>query len=172
MKISEVKNDESGNVIELLMDGKKINLPKDFVFSKLNQTLKSLPEIGFDPHSERVVVIAMDMQDRIFGGTAELPMIAPSSVKINVQSAVAGIGHKEASYRKKRYIIIKASKKFSELASGDPNVVLQRGDEVILAEHLDGLPSAPIVTDPMSYKAIAFQSFHYTEISGYIKHNK
>ena len=123
------------------------------------------PFVGYEVVADRAVLVCVARQTQF---TKEA-MMSPDLVKISVQNA-SGMTVNQ-SYRKQRYFIVKASEGFSNGATGG-KVVLGRGDEVILAAHLDGLPSFPIIEDPTGIVVSECISLHYTEIVGYVKWRK
>lgn len=129
-------------------------------FRKLPEAV-DIPDAHFEPVDDKAVLYAIARQDQISPEGMLLPQTQP------IKS-----GNTTVIKKRYRYFIVKAGKKFCELASGKSDVELVKGDEVILADYVDGLAELPQVEDPTGYICHTFRSIHYSEIQGYVKHRK
>ena len=120
-----------------------------------------IPKIGYEPHADRAILHVVSRQDQFTeGGTFQ-----PSSFNVTIRN--------ETKQRSRmRFFVVKAGRVFSEQATGEKSIQLVCGDEVILADHLDGLPHMPVIEDPTGVITNSCASIHYSEIVGYIKHVK
>ena len=142
----------------IVMNNKPIRMKKTDLFDP--KTLV-LPEIGYTPTTDRAILMEVSRQDQY---TKE-GMLAPGTTTVQVRGD-NGLITKRVD--KKRFFIVKCGKQFAEVSTGG-ECILERGDEVILAHHLDGLQSFPVIEDPTDIEINTCISLHYTEIVGYRK---
>ena len=124
----------------------------------VDPTQLKLPWIGFEPIKDRAILIQVDRQTQY---TKE-GVMAPEMIGLSLRTGSGELVNKK--HRKQRFFVVKCGKQFSEEVGN-----IGRGDEVILATHLDGLPSFPTIEDPSGVVLTECISLHYSEVVGYIK---
>lgn len=155
--------------IVLLDDGKfygsfRGNIKEIFERDIFRMTPEMLPVITYEPHSDRAILIVVDRQKQYYESGLDVPL----SREITVQGPK---GNQVVRAKRRRFFVVKAGENFSKFATGN-SYRLVRGDEIIIADHLDGLPSFPTIEDPASLIFNECISLHYSEIAGYIPHMK
>lgn len=119
-----------------------------------------IPECGFEPIADKALLWHVNRHQQF---TAQGSYV-PFSHKVKTAN-----GTQTVEKSRERYFIVKAGKNFSLQVTGE-KAPLVLGDEVILADYIDGLAELPRVEDPTGYVLNDFISLHYTEIQGYVRH--
>jgi hypothetical protein len=146
----------------IFINGKFVRLDRNFRIIDMKNVY--IPTINMMPAKDRAYIYLLDRQDQF---TPE-GMLKARSYEVSDRN-------KKVSKDFYRFIIVRAGGEFSKNVVDplDPDQSpLKRGDEIIMADHLDGLPHFPLIGDPttiiVDYNCI---SLHYSETVGYFRHN-
>jgi hypothetical protein len=131
-------------------------------FKTLNPHKIELPVIGYKPHADRAILFIVSRQTQYHDGGGGL-VVPFHTVKIPNKP--------DFRYDKRRYFVVACGSVFTKMATGNTYETIQRGDEVILADHLEGIPYFPTIEDPTGLIVNECISIHYTEIAGYVIHH-
>lgn len=142
----------------IFINSKFIRLDRQFV-PVLEGTLV-IPECNFEPIADKALLWHVKRHTQFYpDGTFATP-----THKVDNANKTAKI-----EKQRERYFIVKAGKNFSLQVTGEKEPLVL-GDEVVLADYVDGLAELPRVEDPTGYILNDFISLHYTEIQGYVRH--
>jgi hypothetical protein len=163
---SETKNAFVNGTIWPTQDGNFMFINGNFV--RLDHTFRKIvekliiPECGFEPITDKAILWKIPRHSQY----SPQGFLVPNQYKVS-----SGNGTQKIDKQRERFFIVKPGKNFSKMTTGtdDPLVL---GDEVILADYVDGLAELPTVQDPTGYILHEFISLHYTEIQGYVRHTE
>jgi hypothetical protein len=147
---------ETGDGKFICINGKFVRLDRNF--SPILTSL-SIPECLMEPAAEKVLLFRVRRHDQF---SPEGLHLAPT---YNVSS---GNGTQKLTKHRYRWFIVKVGTNFSKCMTGT-DVPLVFGDEVVLADYVDGLAELPSVQDPTGYVQNDFVCLHYSEIQAYIR---
>lgn len=143
----------------IFINGKFIRLDRNF-----SPIIESpvIPECGMEPVTDKVLLWKVKRHDQF----------SPEGLHVSASYVVkSGNGTQQITKHRYRWFIVKVGANFSRMLTGtDEPLVL--GDEVVLADYVDGLAELPTVQDPTEYILYDFTCLHYSEIQSYVRHTK
>jgi len=153
----EIWSTDDGEFI--FINGKFIRLDRNFSPIIENPVI---PECGIEPVADKVLLWKVKRHDQF----------SPEGLHVSASYTVSsGNGTQKITKHRYRWFIVKVGANFSKMLTGtDQPLVL--GDEVVLADYVDGLAELPTVQDPTGYVLYDFTSLHYSEIQSYVRHSK
>lgn len=150
--------------IEETDDGSFIHVNNHFIrldrnFSPIIESLV-IPECGMEPVADKVLLWKVRRHDQF----------SPEGLHVSASYTVSsGNGTQKITKHRYRWFIVKVGANFSRMLTGtDKPLVL--GDEIVLADYVDGLAELPTVQDPTGYVLYDFTCLHYSEIQSYVRH--
>lgn len=143
----------------MFVKGKFIRLDNNWVY--MPQFIE-VPEIGFEPTHDRCICYEVERQDQLTAGGTYIP---------RSQQVASGNGNTKVTKHRTRFFVAKAGETFSRMVTDGKHVFLP-GDEIILADYVNALAEKPVTEDPTGYVVEKFFGVHYSEIQGYVIHNK